>query len=409
MNYEKLLKNELLKSYGCTEPIALAYAAARISSLLNEDLEQMQLFCSSNIIKNVNSVVIPNTNYKKGIEVAAAIGYIVKKYEDKLELLKNVKDEDIEQIDDLCKKITVNLEVGVPNLFIKIIAYTKNNKAQIIIVNEHTNIAYLSLNDKLLIDTYKNSVEEEYRLDFDDIYTYCKLANLDNVKDLLKEQYELNYKIAQEGIKNNYGANIGKLMLSSTKNESLAYACAGSDARMSGSALSVMIVSGSGNQGICASVPVYLHAKKINASEDELIKALAFSNLITLYLKSKIGKLSAYCGVVSAASAAICAIAMLDKQDKKVIERCLINSLAISSGIFCDGAKASCAAKIASALNSAFLAYEQAKSNNNFNFNDGIIKNNLQNTVDAICNVARYGMAQTDVVILEQMLKKDKQ
>ena len=413
MKYESFLKKEMLSAFGCTEPIAIAFGAARVAALLEEEIKHMEAICSANIIKNVKSVIIPNSGGQKSIEVACALGACTKAYEAELEVLECVNEEMLKQAEDLKHKIDVKLKAGVANLYIQIIATGISGKvAEVIIEYDHTNITYLRLDDKILINNRENNKtqnEEECKLEFDEIYEWCKNGDISEIIPLLKNQIKLNLAIAEEGLKNNYGSNIGKIVLSQNTKQSriIAHAAAGSDARMSGCSMPVVINSGSGNQGITVCVPVALHAKDINATEDELYRALAFANLCAFYLKSGVGKLSAYCGVVSAGSSAICGIAMLDKQPKEIIERTLINSLAVTSGMICDGAKPSCAAKIATALNTAFMGYEQAKRNDSFNYDDGIIKNNLENTIKAISTVAKEGMKQTDIVILEEMIKKD--
>lgn len=413
MGYESFLKKEMLSAFGCTEPIAIAFGAARVAALLDDEISHIEVICSANIIKNVKSVIIPNSGGQKSIEVACALGACTKNYQAELEVLESVTDEDIKKAAELVNKISVSLKAGVANLYIQIIAKSINEKvAEIIIENDHSNIVYLRLDNNIIIDNKnqsKNQDEESCELVFDEIYDWCKNGNISGIIPLLKNQIKLNIAIAEEGLKNNYGSNIGKIYLAQNTKQSriIAHAAAGSDARMSGCSMPVVINSGSGNQGIAVSVPVVLHARDINASEDELYRALAFANLCGFYLKSGVGKLSAYCGVVSAGSSAMCGIAMLDKQPKEIIEQTLINSLATTSGMICDGAKPSCAAKIATSLNTAYIGYEQAKRGDSFNFNDGIIKDDLKSTIDAISTVAKEGMKETDIVILQEMIRKE--
>lgn len=283
--------------------------------------------------------------------------------------------------------------------------------SRVVVQGGHTNIILKEKNNEVIYEKGLES-EDECKIDFsfEKIYDFAKTCDYSEIRDILDLEVEYNIAIAKDGIENSWGSNIGKLILNSCHDNSteklVAYAAAGSDARMAGSEKPVVINSGSGNQGITVSVPIILYAKDKGFSEDELYRALVFANLIGLYLKQGIGKLSAYCGVVSAASASVCGIGYLNNEPVEILKGILSNALAVNSGIICDGAKPSCAMKIASSLRNAFLAYEQAKTENSFEAGDGIVKATLDETIETVSNIARYGMKTTDEVILNEMLKK---
>ncbi len=410
-DFKELIKEELIPATGCTEPIAIAYASAKAREVLGSDPKKITANLSSNIIKNANSVTVPSTMGRKGIEISVVAGIYLGDPNRELEVLADVDKSKLRYCDKIIEEglVRVNLATDHEGLFIQIILENKNSSASVTIADSHTNIIEIKKDDKII---YQKEKEEEEKKDidfsFDKVYDFARSCDYSDIKEILDRQISFNEKIAEEGIKNDWGANIGKLILNNdTSNyyEKLAaFAAAGSDARMNGCELPVIINSGSGNQGITTSVPVILYARDNDFSEDELYRALIFSNLIALYIKNKIGKLSAYCGVVSASAASIASIAFLNKEDKKIIEDTITNALAVNSGIICDGAKSSCAMKIASSIRNASLAYLQAKSDNSFEVGDGIVKENIDKTIETVGHIAKYGMKTTDEVVLSEMI-----
>lgn len=413
-DFKELIKEELIPATGCTEPIAIAYASAKAREVLGSDPKKITANLSSNIIKNANSVTVPSTMGRKGIEISVVAGIYLGDPNRELEVLADVDKTKLDFCDKIIEEglVRVNLAKDHEGLFIQIILENKESTASVTIADSHTNIIEIKKDGKLIYQKEKEEAEkEEINFSFDRVYDFAKTCDYSDIKEILDRQISFNEKIAEEGIKNNWGANIGKLILNNdTSNyyEKLAaFAAAGSDARMNGCELPVIINSGSGNQGITTSVPVILYARDNDFSEDELYRALIFSNLIALYIKNKIGKLSAYCGVVSASAASIASIAFLNKEDKKIIEDTITNALAVNSGIICDGAKSSCAMKIASSLRNASLSYMQAKTDNSFEVGDGIVKENIDKTIKTVARIAKYGMKKTDEVVLSEMIGKD--
>lgn len=414
MDYISLLQSEMRPAFGCTEPIALAYAAAKAVSVLDEFPNHIHARCSSNIIKNVKSVVIPNSGGRKGLQAATTLGAIVGHPERELEVLESATDEDRKWLGTLLDAnfCTVSLAEGVDNLYIEITAETDEHTAVVRIENDHTNVTYVAVDGEIVSETIneiKKDAKTEYAMTFDSIYEFAKTADISGIIPQIKQQVEYNTAISREGLSNDYGSNIGQLLLLDEENPSLetkckARAAAGSDARMSGCPLPVVICSGSGNQGLTVSVPIITTAEELGKSDDELYRALVFANLLTLYVKSGIGKLSAYCGVVSAGVVSVAGIAFLKGDSKDIIENTLVNGLASLSGIVCDGAKPSCAGKIAISLDGAFMGYKQARLNKNYQKGDGLVAYSVDETIRSIGAVAQ-GMKETDVVILNEMLK----
>jgi L-cysteine desulfidase len=407
-----LLKEEMVPAFGCTEPIALAFTSAKAVETLGEFPDYIEVKCSGNIIKNAKSVTIPNSQGKKGIEYSAILGAIVKGSNKQLEILEAVTADDLKLAEKLYRDqfCRVSLVPGVENLYITVEAFSGRNMSSVTVKNHHTNIIAVKRNQEVLFSKPEEAAKRGPAvMSFAEIYDFALTGNIDELHTILATEIDYNMAIAEEGLTTPYGANIGKLILASDNGSFAkklqAYAAAGSDARMSGCALPVVINSGSGNQGITLSVPIILTAREIGASKTELYRALVFANLIGLCLKSGIGKLSAYCGVVSAASASAAGIAFLHKESKAVIANTLSNSLACLSGMICDGAKASCAMKIATAVGTALLAYEQAKSGNSFQAGDGIVKSSIDQTIDTVGSIGRDGMKETDIVILRKMLE----
>lgn len=414
MDYISLLQKEMRPAFGCTEPIALAYAAAKAASVLDEFPNHIHARCSANIIKNVKSVVIPNSGGRKGLAAATVLGAIVGHPERELEVLESATDEDRKWLGTLLEAnfCTVELAEGVDNLYIEITATTDEHTAVVRIENAHTNITHVSIDGNVISETI-NEIKEAERstcpMTFDSIYEFAKASDISGILPSIKQQVEYNTAISNEGLSNDYGANIGRLLLLDDETPSLetkckARAAAGSDARMSGCPLPVVICSGSGNQGLTVSMPIITTAEELGKTDEELYRALVFANLLTLYVKSGIGKLSAYCGVVSAGIVSVAGIAFLKGDSKDIIEDTLVNGLVSLSGIVCDGAKPSCAGKIAISLDGAFMGYKQARLNKSYQKGDGLVAHSVDDTIKSIGVVAQ-GMKETDVVILNEMLK----
>ena len=414
MDYISLLQKEMKPAFGCTEPIALAYAAAKAASVLDEFPNHIHARCSANIIKNVKSVVIPNSGGRKGLAAATVLGAIVGHPERELEVLESATDEDRKWLGTLLEAnfCTVELAEGVDNLYIEITATTDEHTAVVRIENAHTNITYVSIDENVISETI-NEIKEAERstcpMTFDSIYEFAKTGDISGILPSIKQQVEYNTAISNEGLSNDYGANIGRLLLLDDETPSLetkckARAAAGSDARMSGCPLPVVICSGSGNQGLTVSMPIITTAEELGKTDEELYRALVFANLLTLYVKSGIGKLSAYCGVVSAGIVSVAGIAFLKGDSKAIIEDTLVNGLVSLSGIVCDGAKPSCAGKIAISLDGAFMGYKQARLNKSYQKGDGLVAHSVDDTIKSIGVVAQ-GMKETDVAILNEMLK----
>ena len=414
MDYNKFLREKMVAAFGCTEPIALAFAASRAREILGEDPEKITAKLSGNIIKNVNSVKVPGTDGRKGIEISLAAGAFLGDYKKKLEVLSDVDKSKLEYLDDLIKNGLVDIELvhEIKGLYIDIIMEKAGKKSRVVIKDYHTNIIFESLNDEIIFEKKDEVEKEEDKIDlsFDKIYDFAKNGNYESIIDVLDKEIDYNYAIAKEGIENPWGANIGKMVLEDAENnykdKLVAYAAAGSDARMSGCEKPVVINSGSGNQGITVSVPIIIYAKDHDIDKDKLYRSLIFANLIGLYLKEGIGELSAYCGVVSAAAASVCGIAFMKDEDRALIKEILTNALATNSGIICDGAKESCAIKIASSLKMSFLAYKQAKEGNSFKAGDGIVKDDVDDMIKTVGHIAMDGMRETDEVILREMIGK---
>lgn len=410
--YIELLKREVKPAFGCTEPIALAFAAAKATELLGVRPDHVHGRLSGNIIKNAKSVTIPNSEGRIGIYYSLILGTLVGTAEKELEVLEDLTHEQVVEADYLFEAdyCSVELAEGVENLFIEVTAVAGEHTSKVIVQNTHTTISYAEKDGEVVIalspeEVAKHSIE----LCFDSCYEFASTVDAKELEEILGPQLDLNMAIAEEGMKNNYGSNIGKLIISNSSSiadKARAYAAAGSDARMDGCSMPVMINCGSGNQGITLSVPIMMYAKEYGIDRDHTLRALALANVLALYIKQYIGRLSAYCGVVSAASATASGVAFLLNESKEVIWETLSNALAGTSGVVCDGAKASCAMKIGMSLGNSLLAYTQAKTENSFKAGQGIVKEDIDKTVQTVATIAREGMKQTDVVILETMLEK---
>lgn len=415
-NYDQILHEELLPAMGCTEPIAIAYGSAKAREILGELPLSVLIEASGNIIKNVKSVVVPNTRGLKGIEAATAAGVIAGDSSKILEAISQVSQEQRIEIQKYLSRKSITVKPADSDKVFDIIFTLQgaNSKVVLRICDYHTNITYIEKDGivlqeagKILFDDYSQNLTDRSLLTVEKILQYINSGDLHNVEHLIRRQIEYNYAIAEEGISHNWGANIGKVLLHSCGNSvdirARAMAAAGSDARMSGCELPVIIVSGSGNQGITACVPVVVYARHLQVSPEKEIQAVALSDLLTIHLKTGIGRLSAYCGAVSAACAAAAAIAWLQGGSYDEIAHTLVNSLAIASGIICDGAKPSCAAKIALAIEGGLLGYKMYKNGQEFYGGEGIVTKGVENTIKNIGRLGHEGMKETDKEIIRIM------
>lgn len=416
-DYINVLKEELIPAMGCTEPIAIAYAGAIAREHLGCLPERVEIEVSGNIIKNVKSVIVPNTGGLRGIEVAAAAGIVAGDAAKELKVISEVSTEAVAVIHKFLEStpITVNFSDSKKIFDIMITVYGNGHSAYVRICEFHTNIVEIREDDKYVL---QKDIAVEDSLGFTDrgfmnvqeIIEFADTARIEDVKDILDLQIECNVNISEEGLAGDYGANIGKVLLKTygtddVKIRAKAKAAAGSDARMNGCEMPVVINSGSGNQGITASIPVIEYAKELGVSDEKRYRALLVSNLITIHLKSGIGRLSAYCGAVSAGCASGAGIAYLYGGGVDEISHTIVNSLAITSGIICDGAKASCAAKIATAIDAGILGYHMYKEGQQFYGGDGIVSKGVENTIKNVGQLAKEGMATTDQEILKIMTK----
>ncbi len=410
--YIELLRREVKPAFGCTEPIALAFAAAKAAELLGVRPDRIHGRLSGNIIKNAKSVTIPNSEGRTGIYYSLILGALVGTAAKELEVLEDLTREHVVEADRLFEADYCDIELaeGVENLFIEVTATAGEHMSKVIVQNTHTTISYAEKDGEVLIALSSEEVaKHSMELCFDSCYEFASTVDAKELEEILGPQLDLNMAIAEEGMKNNYGSNIGKLIISNSSSiadKARAYAAAGSDARMDGCSMPVMINCGSGNQGITLSVPIMMYAKEYGIDRDHTLRSLALANVLALYIKQYIGRLSAYCGVVSAASATAAGVAFLMSESKEVVWETLSNALAGTSGVVCDGAKASCAMKIGMSLGNSLLAYTQAKTENSFKAGQGIVKEDIDHTVRTVATIAREGMKQTDVVILETMLEK---
>ena len=416
-DYINVLKEELIPAMGCTEPIAIAYAGAIAREHLGCLPERVEIEVSGNIIKNVKSVIVPNTGGLRGIEVAAAAGIVAGDAAKELKVISEVSTEAVAVIHKFLEStpITVNFSDSKKIFDIMITVYGNGHSAYVRICEFHTNIVEIREDDKYVL---QKDIAVEDSLGFTDrgfmnvqeIIELADTARIEDVKDILDLQIEGNVNISEEGLAGDYGANIGKVLLKTygtddVKIRAKAKAAAGSDARMNGCEMPVVINSGSGNQGITASIPVIEYAKELGVSDEKRYRALLVSNLITIHLKSGIGRLSAYCGAVSAGCASGAGIAYLYGGGVDEVSHTIVNSLAITSGIICDGAKASCAAKIATAIDAGILGYNMYKEGQQFYGGDGIVSKGVENTIKNVGQLAKEGMATTDQEILKIMTK----
>ena len=417
-NFVNILKVELIPALGCTEPIAIAYAAAMARKTLGEFPEKIYMNCSGNIIKNVKAVTVPNSNGMKGIEAATILGTVGGNPDKKLEVLIDITEDDRNKTKQfLDKKICqVTLAEHVPNLYIEAKMEANGHSSKVVIEEFHTNITVIEKDEKSLLDNKNSNSSENNEIKADkskmtikNIIEFANQVNLSDVSDMIKKQIDYNVDISNEGLKNDWGAKIGKIVLETwgdgINSRIIARAAAGSDARMSGCPMPVVTNSGSGNQGMAVSLPVYEYAKEYNIDDDKLYRALIVSNLVSVHLKYYIGQLSAFCGAVTAGTGALCGIAYLKTNgDYDIICKTIVNTLMNVGGIVCDGAKASCAAKIVASLNAGILGLSMAMNGVVFNPGDGLVLEDIEDTIKNIGYLGRVGMKQTDVEILKAMI-----
>lgn len=414
--YVQILKEELVMAMGCTEPIAISYACAKATQVLDHLPDRIVVKASGSIIKNVKSVIVPHTNGLKGIEVAAAAGALYGDADAKLEVLSRATREQIEELPEYVQNTNITVQhIEQGHVFdLEIHVYYEQEHASIRIVDTHTNIVQIEKNWQVIFEDKTTSLElkaDHSALIMKQIWDFSQTVDIDDVKEILDRQITCNMAIANEGIHNSYGANIGHVILNMdsdcVKTRAKAYAAAGSDARMNGCELPVVINSGSGNQGITCCVPVVVYAKELDCTQEQLYRALVLSNLTAIYIKTGIGTLSAFCGAVSAGAAAGAGIAYLHNGTYKEIQHTIVNALAILSGTICDGAKASCAAKIASSVDAGIMGYYMYKNKQQFYAGDGIVAHSVDETIQNIGTLGSQGMLQTNDKIIEMMISCD--
>ena len=416
--YVQILKEELVPAMGCTEPIALAYAAAKAREVLGAVPDEVKVEASGSIIKNVKSVIVPNTNHLKGIPAAAAAGIIAGQADKELEVIAEVSDEQITRMKEFLENTKITVEHVDNGITFEIIVTLKkgDSYSQVRIANYHTNIVHIEKDHKVLLDIPVEGESEEgltdrSLLDMQDIWDFINTVEVDDIREVISRQIEYNTAIADEGLRGDYGANIGSVLLDTygdqdVKVRAKARAAAGSDARMNGCELPVIINAGSGNQGMTCSLPVLEYAKELKADEDKTYRALALSNLVAIHQKTGIGRLSAYCGAVSAGAAAGAGIAYLCGGGYEEVIHTVVNALAIVSGMVCDGAKASCAAKIAESVDAGILGYNMYLRGQQFYAGDGIVTRGVEATIHNIGRLGKDGMKVTNEEIIKMMIEE---
>ncbi|MGX6592684.1 L-cysteine desulfidase family protein [Cetobacterium ceti] len=418
-----ILNEEIVPAEGCTEPIALAYAGAKVREILGTIPEKINIYLSGNIIKNVKSVIVPNSDGMAGIEVAVALGAIAGDSSKELLVISDVKKEQLAAVKSFLNSDVINVFKADNSLklYIKIEAFADGNSAMIEIKHLHTNITRIEKNNKIILDQpcndgdFNSALTDRKVLTVERIYNLAKTIDINLITPIFKKVIEFNSNIATEGLNEVYGVNMGKTIMTAIekgiygndlKNKCAAFASAGSDARMSGCALPVMTTSGSGNQGMTASLPIIKYCLEKNISEESLIRALFVSHLTTIHIKTNVGRLSAYCGAICAAGGVAAALTFLNDGTYEEVSNAIGNTLGNLSGVICDGAKASCAMKIASGIYAAFDGCLLSLTGNVLGAGDGIIGQNIEDTIKNVGTLASKGMKQTDDVILDIMISK---
>ena len=416
--YLNILREELRPAMGCTEPIALAYAGAKGRQLLGALPDKVTARISGAIIKNVKSVVVPNTGGLHGIVPAICMGIVAGDADKELQVLSQVTPEQLPVLQEFMNRVPVEILHADSGLSFDIDLTLAHGQEQvrIRITNHHTNLVYLEKNGEVLlklpvVEASEDHLTDKSCLNIADIVAFADCLDVEDVRDTIGRQIQCNLALAEEGIQNNWGANIGSVLLHRQgellSKRAAAYAAAGSDARMSGCEMPAIIISGSGNQGITSSVPVAIYAKALNKSEEELLRAVAVSDLVTIHQKTGIGRLSAYCGAISAGCGAGAGIAYLQGGKEHAVAHTVVNAIAILSGTICDGAKPSCAAKIAAAVDAGILGWDMYCEKQQFYGGDGIVTKGVDKTVQNVGRLAREGMRATDKTILEIMLSEE--
>ncbi len=407
----RLLKQELVPALGCTEPIAIAFAAAKARTLLSEFPKRVEIYVSNNIVKNVKSVTVPFTNGLKGIDVACNLGIVAGDADMVLEVLSKVTTEDVEKTRQLCASEFCKIFPlkSASNLHIIVKAFNDVESSEVEVKDEHGNIVRMVKDGKVLFEKLDNTESDEvFEFSLKDVFNFVKDVDVDKIFNIIEMQIRYNVAIAEEGIKGDYGQKVGKTLIANYPNDvnlkAKAYAAAGSDARMNGCTMPVIINSGSGNQGITLSVPIYVFAKEYHKSQNSLIKAVLLSNLVSIYIKKGIGKLSAFCGAVSASCGVAAGLTYLMDGNFDKISKAITNTVGNVSGIVCDGAKSSCAAKISSSVDAGIMAYYMAMNDNAFEGGDGIIDKSIEGTIKNVSRLGKDGMRETDDEIISIML-----
>ncbi len=422
--YVQILKDELVPAMGCTEPIAIAYAAAKAREVLGHMPDRVELEVSGNIIKNVKSVVVPHTGGMRGIAAAASAGIIAGDASKELQVLAHVEKEQEEQMHIFEKETPIKIIFSDNGIvfYLGVHCYYKDSHSFVEIKDRHSNITRIEKDGEVLFnlveaekiesqdeeDHIKRLAKDRSCLTVAQIVDFAKTADIEDVKETLDRQIAYNMAISEEGLRGNYGANVGKVLLKNypddIRTRAKAGAAAGSDARMNGCELPVIINSGSGNQGMTTSIPVIIYARELGKTQEELYRALLVSNLITIHLKTGVGRLSAYCGAVSAGCGCGAGIAFLLGGGEEEVAHTIVNALAMISGTVCDGAKASCAAKIAAAVEAGILGYYMYVEGQEFVGGDGLVLKGVENTIANFGKLAAVGMAGTDKEIIRLMI-----
>ncbi len=413
-NYIAILHEELVLATGCTEPIAIAYCAAKVQKLLDCPPERIVAVLSGNILKNVKSVVVPNTGGRKGIRPAIAAGMVAGDESKDLQVIADIPEEKYAEIDAFleCVPIRITTSDSPCKLDIDITAYAGDHMARVRITNHHTNVVHLEKDGQIflsspIVDAAEEQLTDKSCLNVEDILRFADIVPLEDVEEMLQRQINLNSAISEEGLRGTWGAKIGRILLEDygddIKQKAKAYAAAGSDARMSGCEMPVVILSGSGNQGITACMPVVAYAKHIGATREQLCRALLVSDLVTIHQKTGIGRLSAYCGAISAGVGAGAGICYLLGGGYRAVSHTIVNAVAILSGTICDGAKPSCAAKIAAAVDAGIMGYRMYLHHKEFRSGEGIVAGSVDDTIANVGMLAAQGMQQTDHTILRIM------
>lgn len=420
--YLRTLKKEVVPSEGCTEPIAIAYAASIAAEHLKGEIKEVNIYLSKNVIKNALGVGIPGTG-GVGIEIAAALGISIQKSYKKLTILSNFTEDELKKAKEIVDKNIINIKQKNTNkaLYIEVELLSETSKSKVIIEDTHTNVTLIECDDEIIMDNnseVSEDLEEDYKLfKIADIYNFAKEADFDDIKFIL-ESAKMNEKVSEEGLKGDYGLQVGSKMIqkgnfnlfsNDASNKIIAASAAASDARMDGCAMPIMTTAGSGNQGIACSIPVAQTARLLDKSEEELARALVLSNLVTIRIKKHMGRLSPLCGAgIAGATGASCGITYLLGGNLENINYCINNMISDLSGMICDGAKETCALKIATGTNAAIQCANLAINGISATANDGIVAKDVEKTIESIETLIQNGFKNVDDTILNIMLEKKK-